>query len=250
MGGCGSKAVPDTTPPPNAIANPSKAPRPRVDSRLSLSTVGTLDSIFSEMAGHADLSAKAAELIASSSSAKELPAELRGELALSHGILNKMLATRIDSILTGELVSGKDEARAKRKALVKKAETLIETVEGHIKAIDELKQSGLLEESKSLGDVLDKPFWLDVFAEPAKSPAIDTRARAAAQSGIVPLSLTDELDAESPRVSISLARPPAPPPPPKAKRPTGETPARVAAQNGAFATRAHSGRMRRHRFIV
>ena len=45
------------------------------------------------------------------------------------GNANRLLATRIDAILTGELISGRDDARAKRKALIKQVEKLIEKLE-------------------------------------------------------------------------------------------------------------------------
>ena len=56
-------------------------------------------------------------------------------------VANKLLATRIDAILTGDLVSGKDDARAKRKALIQKVEKLIETVEGQVKRFDQMRAS-------------------------------------------------------------------------------------------------------------
>lgn len=73
--------------------------------------------------------------------ASELDPKLRNELAQLHGNANKLLATRIDAILTGDLVSGKDDARAKRKALIQKVEKLIETVEGQVKRFDQMRAS-------------------------------------------------------------------------------------------------------------
>ena len=64
---------------------------------------------------------------------------LRGELAQLHGSANKLLATRIDAILTSELISGRDDARAKRKALIKQVEKLIEKCESQIKRYDKLR---------------------------------------------------------------------------------------------------------------
>ena len=69
----------------------------------------------------------------------QLAPALRNELAQLHGNANKILATRIDAILTGELVSGKDDARAKRKALIKVVEGLIETVEAQVKRYDKAR---------------------------------------------------------------------------------------------------------------
>ena len=43
--------------------------------------------------------------------------------------------------IAGELISGRDDARAKRKSLIKQVEKLIETVEGQVKRVDKLKGS-------------------------------------------------------------------------------------------------------------
>ena len=42
--------------------------------------------------------------------------------------------------MAGELVSGRDDARAKRKALIKTVERLIDTVEKLVKKFDALKK--------------------------------------------------------------------------------------------------------------
>ena len=42
-------------------------------------------------------------------------------------------------LLAGDLHSGKEDARAKRKALIKLVEALIETVETQVKQVDEIK---------------------------------------------------------------------------------------------------------------
>ena len=68
-----------------------------------------------------------------------LPVGLRSSLASLHGNANKLLATRLDAIVTGDLTSGKEEARAKRKELVAAAEALIERTEQQIRLIDERK---------------------------------------------------------------------------------------------------------------
>ena len=67
---------------------------------------------------------------------------MRTELAITHGAANKLLASRIDAIVTSDLTTAKDEARAKRKALVATAEALIERVEEQIKQIDRRKENG------------------------------------------------------------------------------------------------------------
>jgi len=69
----------------------------------------------------------------------DLPAGLRNELCQLHGSANKIIATRLDAILTGELTSGKDLARAKRKQLIFQAEELIEKVEAQVKQVDARK---------------------------------------------------------------------------------------------------------------
>ena len=68
-----------------------------------------------------------------------LDPKLRNQLAQLHGNANRLLATRIDAILTSELISGRDDARSKRKTLIKQVEKLIEAVEGQIKRIDKMK---------------------------------------------------------------------------------------------------------------
>ena len=67
------------------------------------------------------------------------PLGLRNTMSQLHGNANKLLATRIDAILTSELVSGRDDARAKRKALIKVVEELIEKVEGLVKQFDKAR---------------------------------------------------------------------------------------------------------------
>mmetsp|Transcript_46411 Transcript_46411/g.121825 ORF Transcript_46411/g.121825 Transcript_46411/m.121825 type:complete len:185 (+) Transcript_46411:19-573(+) len=162
MGACGSKSVPDEpsdAPPstgsatgprvgPSSIdpVTPERAvSKPELVSSLSvrsLNTVNTLTTLEREMQDMRDLSKSAAGHIdAVRAGTAGLPASLRGDLCNLHGSANKMLATRIDAIMTTELVSGKDEARAKRKQLVQQAEQLIEMVEGQVKAIDGLKGS-------------------------------------------------------------------------------------------------------------
>ena len=78
--------------------------------------------------------------------AGEMPKTLRSELAQLHGTANKMLATRVDSLLTGDLTSGKDEARARRKALVAGLEALIERTEQQVSFLDLKKAGGTPEE--------------------------------------------------------------------------------------------------------
>lgn len=164
MGVCGSKDFAADKPTPtysSPDAPPSRKPAPvpldslappPLNSHLSvrsMSTVNTLASIEAEMDEMLQTSERAVELIlAAQQSRAQVPVELRGSLCTLHGSANKMLATRIDAIMTGDLVSGKDEARASRKALVRQCEQLIERVEAQIKSVDALKSGS----SASIGD--------------------------------------------------------------------------------------------------
>jgi hypothetical protein len=67
----------------------------------------------------------------------DIPTGLRSELSQLHGHANSLLATRLDAILTGELHSGRDQARARRKELIRAAEALIEKIEQQVRTIDE-----------------------------------------------------------------------------------------------------------------
>uniref|UniRef100_A0A7S2FNN7 Uncharacterized protein n=1 Tax=Haptolina brevifila TaxID=156173 RepID=A0A7S2FNN7_9EUKA len=61
---------------------------------------------------------------------------MRNQMAQLHGDFNRILDTKIDAILTSDLNSGKEDARAKRKALSAKCGTIIEEIEGLVKAYD------------------------------------------------------------------------------------------------------------------
>ena len=131
----------------NSGSSPSarKPPPPRtLDRQLSIAsrnTHETLDSIEREVVGMQQKCFAAESTLSGATLASELDPKLRNELAQLHGNANKLLATRIDAILTGDLVSGKDDARAKRKALIQKVEKLIETVEGQVKRFDQMRAS-------------------------------------------------------------------------------------------------------------
>ena len=112
--------------------------RDRQYSVRSLATVETLEQLELEVAAMQKQSGEAEQLLQTTPGDQLAPA-LRNELAQLHGNANKILATRIDAILTGELVSGKDDARAKRKALIKVVEGLIETVEAQVKRYDKAR---------------------------------------------------------------------------------------------------------------
>lgn len=102
---------------------------------MSQQTCGTLDDIERQLAQMSVQSTEADQELDDEEVA-ELRPQLRNELAQLHGNANKLLATRLDAILTGDLNSGKDAARAKRKALIRATEALIETVEGQVKRFD------------------------------------------------------------------------------------------------------------------
>ena len=57
------------------------------------------------------------------------------------GNANRLLATRLDAILTSELTSGRDAARAKRKALIGQSEALIDRCEVLVKRYDSEKDA-------------------------------------------------------------------------------------------------------------
>lgn len=70
----------------------------------------------------------------------ELDRTMRNQLNQLHGDANRLLATRIDAILVGELTSAKDEARTKRKGLTQLSEKLIERLEALVRRFDEIRE--------------------------------------------------------------------------------------------------------------
>ena len=105
----------------------------------SQATVETLDKIEADAMGmvlRADVYAMELEHAPSGAT---LDPSMRNQLAQLHGNANKLLTTRLDAILTGDLVSGRDDARARRKALIKQVEALIERLEGLVKRVDEIR---------------------------------------------------------------------------------------------------------------
>ena len=95
----------------------------------------TLENLETELIGMQTESNVAATALLK----REVPVGMRSDLAKLHGTANKLLATRLDAIVTSDLTTGRDEARAKRKALVAACETLIERTEQQIIEIDQLK---------------------------------------------------------------------------------------------------------------
>uniref|UniRef100_A0A7S4BWA8 BAG domain-containing protein n=1 Tax=Chrysotila carterae TaxID=13221 RepID=A0A7S4BWA8_CHRCT len=107
-------------------------------SKASAQTTTELYEIASELAEMELLSKEAQRTLNTSS---ELPPTLRNDLAQLHGNANKLIATRLDAIITGDLHSGRDEARSMRKQLIQQTEALIERVEAQVKAVDERRPS-------------------------------------------------------------------------------------------------------------
>ena len=106
----------------------------------STEVADTLDQIELEVGSMEAQLEEAEAILGGHKPGGELDSQLRNDLAQLHGNANKLLATRIDAILTGELVSGRDDARAKRKALIKTVEKLIDSVEKLVKRFDALKK--------------------------------------------------------------------------------------------------------------
>ena len=107
----------------------------------STEVVGTLAQIELEVSAMETQLSEADVILAACKPGEEPDPQLRNDLAQLHGNANKLLATRIDAILTSELISGRDDARAKRKALIKVVEKLIDNAERHVKKYDALKKA-------------------------------------------------------------------------------------------------------------
>ena len=107
-----------------------------------------------------------------------LPVGLRSELASLHGSANKLLATRLDGLLTGDLTTAREEARGKRKALVATAEALIERTEAQIRQIDHIKAARGAGAKGSMGK---DPAVVAAARRAAKEKAAAEEARVAAE---------------------------------------------------------------------
>jgi len=119
----------------------AQPPHGRLDRQYSIrssATVHTLEDIEQEV-NVMSKRVEEVEGILQTTPPDQFEAGLRGELAQLHGNANKLLATRIDAILTSELISGRDDARAIRKQLIKDVEKLIDKVEEQVKRVDKLK---------------------------------------------------------------------------------------------------------------
>ena len=83
---------------------------------------------------------EAARGSATDEAADTLDRTLRTQIALLHGDANKLLACQLDAVLVSDLESGKADARAKRKALTRTAEALIERLEAEVQRFDDLRR--------------------------------------------------------------------------------------------------------------
>jgi len=101
----------------------------------------TIDDELQKMQHSSD--AAEATLEASASDASILDLGLRSQLAALHGNINSLVATRIDALLVGDLITGKETARCRRKSLIKRAENLIERVEGQVSRFDGIRSGAM-----------------------------------------------------------------------------------------------------------
>ena len=120
-------------------------------SSKSANTLKELAAIEQGMAGSEKLS-DGAEVQLGGSPSRPLLRAIRSELARAHGDCTKLLSTggalqtvghqlttaALDVISTGELVSGQEDARTLRKALVVRVEALSSRLEDQVNRIDQL----------------------------------------------------------------------------------------------------------------
>jgi hypothetical protein len=174
-----AQAAQSAMPPPQAQpAKQAQPPPGRVERQYSTASWNTVTTLQQYEAQALEMQQRslAAEEILKQPPADGLPAELRNELAQLHGDANRLLANQLDAILTsaracsprlcpprarraapglrrscrlaccpaavpGDLNSGKEDARAKRKQLIKMVEALIEAVEKQVKRFDAIRGS-------------------------------------------------------------------------------------------------------------
>mmetsp|Transcript_30138 Transcript_30138/g.96889 ORF Transcript_30138/g.96889 Transcript_30138/m.96889 type:complete len:221 (+) Transcript_30138:72-734(+) len=135
------KAVPAVLPssaaspaysPPKPLPPAPPASLHRELTTRSLAVCTTLDTLEKELDEMQATLNRADEALANEAP----PIALRSTLASLHGSATALLATRLDALHTADLTSGRDEARAKRKALVAAAERVIERAEAQIREVD------------------------------------------------------------------------------------------------------------------
>jgi hypothetical protein len=108
-------------PPP---APPTGTPRQKQNYSIASDvTLNELDVLEIEMAGYEERLRQHCEMMAGSAVEEELLVT-KGSLAQMNGILEKFQFVKVDSVTTGNLNSGKDEAKQSRKNLNKRAEAL------------------------------------------------------------------------------------------------------------------------------
>ena len=133
--------------------------RMRQYSSKSVRAVSTLEDINSQMnvvEGTID------ELIAQANAegaGKDVLVRVKNSLALLHGKAETLLYKHVDTVITGELKSGKADARALRKSLVRRANNIIESVDKlfgfvnlHVSRIASESSNGEDSESEDDGD--------------------------------------------------------------------------------------------------
>ena len=130
--------------PAAADAEASDSPHASRFSSASASKLDSLDEMDADLSGMEATSADAEAVLTGGDS---IPRTLRTELATLHGDANKLLANRVDALITAEMSSGREAARAKRKQLVVRAEALIERLEAQIKRLDQLKVALVVRDS-------------------------------------------------------------------------------------------------------
>ena len=103
--------------------------RMRQYSSKSMRAVSTLDDINSQMR---IVETTIEELIVEANAegaGRDVLVRVKNALALLHGKAETLLYKHVDTVITGELGSGKSDARALRKSLVRRANNIIESVD-------------------------------------------------------------------------------------------------------------------------
>ncbi len=124
---------------PSVGAKPDLPAGRMLQRQYSLASKQTVDTLQTIELQIVDLERQTSEHHDLIESGAELPPELRNKLAQLHGDANRILAVKVDAILTSDLNSGRDDARATRKALIKRLEALIERLEALVKKYDQIK---------------------------------------------------------------------------------------------------------------
>jgi len=135
-----SGAVASSAPTPDNTAPDQTPPKlGRTYSAGSLAVFDTLDSLDEKVFSLQGTVDQAWASLEATSSAEALDLSIRSRLGQVHGDANSMLTTKIDAILIGDLTSGKDFARARRKRLIQQVEALIEQTEEGARRFDDIR---------------------------------------------------------------------------------------------------------------